>query len=551
MKRYACRAISLALCVLLAACSGNNSQKGTSTVTITAGGTTTQNTAVPQAARRAAARLFSADARVSLVQKLVFTISGPGMNEISREVSFSPLVAVTEEFEVPTGAARHFVVEGRDSGGTTQYRGSATGDLDGHKVTLALLMMPTFFMGTVQAGTPGNDEGSGIARDVDGNLYIVGNTYGLMSAASNSNAGYSDVFVTKYDKTGLWQWSSQLGTAGPDFGYGITVDSRGNAYVTGGTPTGLDGNTSNGGVDAFVVKFDTDGRKLWTRQLGTAGNDFGTRIADDKNGSLYITGYTDGAFTGFTNAGLYDAFVIKLASATGATQWTQQFGSAGNDDGSGLAVDAAGSVYAAGYTDGDLGGTNAGWTDVFAVKLDPATGALLWKRQFGSSESEDLSGLAVDGSGNLYLVGSTYGDLVANGNADATFMTSDAYVVKYGADGTRVWTKQFGTTVNDWATGVAVDGSGNIYVSGNTFGILGTENAGAIDFFLTKFDPTGTKAWTSQLGTSLDDLATGLTVDSSGNAWLTGSTGSGLDGNISIGGTDMFLVMYDTSGVKQ
>ena len=125
-------------------------------------------------------------------------------------------------------------------------------------------------------------------------------------------------------------------------------------------------------------------------------------------------------------------------------------------------------------------------------------------------------------------------------------------MLKYNSSGTKQWTKQLGTSSSDRGTGVATDSSGNVYVSGFTYGGLdGNTNAGSWDIFLVKYNSSGTKQWTEQLGTSSYESASGVATDSSGNVYVTGMTGGGLDGNTNAGITDLFVVKYNSSGTKQ
>ena len=117
---------------------------------------------------------------------------------------------------------------------------------------------------------------------------------------------------------------------------------------------------------------------------------------------------------------------------------------------------------------------------------------------------------------------------------------------------TSSWTKQLGTSSNDGGNGVTTDSSDNIYVTGLTGGGLdGNTSSGQEDIVLVKYNSSGTKQWTKQLGTTLSDDGSGVTTDSSGNIYVTGYTGGGLDGNTSSGSGDIFLVKYNSDGVKQ
>ncbi len=120
-----------------------------------------------------------------------------------------------------------------------------------------------------------------------------------------------DLFVVKYNNAGVKQWTRQLGTSANDVGMGITSDSSGNIYVTGYTNVALDGNTGAGSDDLFVVKYNSSGVKQWTKQLGTSSRDQGMGITSDSSGNLYVTGCTQGDLDGNNNAGLNDLFVVK------------------------------------------------------------------------------------------------------------------------------------------------------------------------------------------------------------------------------------------------
>ena len=124
--------------------------------------------------------------------------------------------------------------------------------------------------------------------------------------------------------------------------------------------------------------------------------------------------------------------------------------------------------------------------------------------------------------------------------------------MKYNSSGTKQWTKQLGTSYNDFGDGVTTDSSGNIYVTGDTTGGLdGNTSSGSGDIFLVKYNSSGSKQWTKQLGTSSFDYVKGVSTDSSGNIYVTGHTKGGLDGNTNSGESDIFLVKYNSSGIKQ
>jgi len=274
---------------------------------------------------------------------------------------------------------------------------------------------------TRQLGTASEDESYGVSADGLGNVYISGRTRGSLGGV---NAGSEDAFVSKYDTAGALQWTRQLGTAGEDGSFGVSADDLGNVYISGYTEGSL-GVPHAGSYDAFVSKYDASGDFLWTRQLGTASIDGSRGVSADSLGNVYISGNTQGNLGG-ANAGLGDAFVSKYDTA-GALQWTRQLGTASSDESLSVSADGLGNVYISGYTSGSLGGMfSGGFFDAFVSKYD-ATGALQWTQQLGTTSSDVSSGISADGLGNVYISGSTEGSL---GGANAGVV--DAFVAKFG-----------------------------------------------------------------------------------------------------------------------
>jgi len=341
--------------------------------------------------------------------------------------------------------------------------------------------------------------------------------------------------------------SRQSARSSNDYAYGVATDSSGNVYVAGGTNGGLDGNTNAGNTDLFVVKYNSSGTKQWTRQLGSSSRDSANGVATDSSGNVYVTGMTNGGLDGCKNAGIEDLFVVKYNSS-GTKQWTNQLGSSSRDSADDVATDSSGNIYVTGTTYSELdGNTSAGKADLFVVKYN-SSGTKQWANQLGTWDTDFANGVATDSSGNVYVTGSTYRSLDGNTSAG----NADLFVVKYNSSGTKQWTKQLGSSSNDYANDVVTDSSGNAYVTGTTYGGLdGNTSAGNADLFVVKYNSSGTKQWTKQLGTSSTDTANGVTTDSSGNIYVAGGTYGGLDGNTSAGVNDLFIVKYNSSGTKQ
>ncbi len=326
-------------------------------------------------------------------------------------------------------------------------------------------------------------------------------------------------------------WTEQLGTSSSDGSDSVSADGLGNVYISGVTQGNL-GGTNAGGDDAFVSKYDASGTLLWTEQLGTSSSEFSNGVSADGLGNVYISGVTQGNLGG-PNAGNSDVFVSKY-DASGTLLWTEQLGTSSSDFSSGVSADGLGNVYISGSTQGNLGGPNAGNRDAFVSKYD-ASGTLLWTEQLGTSSWDESHGVSADGLGNVYISGTTLGNL---GGTNAG--SSDAFVSKYDASGTLLWTEQLGTSSWDESSGVSADGLGNVYISGNTQGNLGGPNAGGPDAFVSKYDASGTLLWTEQLGTSSGDVSRGVSADGLGNVYISGTTLGNLGGT-NAGSFDAFV----------
>jgi hypothetical protein len=341
-------------------------------------------------------------------------------------------------------------------------------------------------------------------------------------------------------------WTRQFGSPQWDRGNGIAVDASGNVIVAGATQGTLPGQTSAGNWDMFARKFSPAGAEVWTRQFGSSALDWAFGVAADGSGNIIVAGATLGALPGQVPAGNWDIFARKF-SPEGTELWTIQSGSSGSDDALALAVDASGNTILAGHTDGTLPGqTSAGYEDAYVRKLSPA-GTELWTSQFGSPESDWASGVAVDASGNIIVAGHTDGTLPGQTSAGG----EDAFVRKLSPAGVELWTIQFGSPALDRAWGVAVDVSGNIILAGHTDGTLpGQANAGGGDAFVQKLSPAGAELWTSQFGSLHEDRANGVAVDASGNIFVAGYTTGTLPGQTRAGFWDAFVRKLSPEGTE-
>jgi hypothetical protein len=332
-------------------------------------------------------------------------------------------------------------------------------------------------------------------------------------------------------------WIRQIGTGTDEQAQAATPDGSGGVYL-GGITGGNLGGPSAGISDAWLARYDNAGTQTWIRQLGTIDYDTAYATAPDGAGGVYLSGGTGGNLGG-SNAG-YDAWLARYDSA-GNQFWILQFGSGAGDWAYSAAPDGSGGVYVGGSTSGSLGGSNAGAYDVWLARFDPA-GNTLWLLQLGTSGSEGFFAAAPDGSGGVYLGGYTNGSL-----GGSSMGGNDALLARYGPGGNQLWVRQLGTSNHDNVIAAAPDGTGGVYVSGKTQGSLGGPNAGSEDAWLARYDSLGNQLWVRQLGTGNVDSVRTASPDGSGGVYVGGFT-LGSFGGPSAGMDDAWLARYDGVG---
>jgi len=389
-----------------------------------------------------------------------------------------------------------------------------------------------------------DDVASAVDADADGNVYVGGHTTGTLPGQADGGGDDVDAYVRKYDSSGTELWTHQFGTSLSDQVRGVSADADGNVYVAGSTENALPGQVIAGFHDAFVRKYDSNGTVLWTRQFGSLAIDVATGVSVDGS-DVYVAGKASGVLPGQVSAGLF----VRKYNSEGTEIWTRLFGILSRQQLSGVAADASG-VYVVGET-GSVGavGVSLGGQDAFVRKYDN-DGNVLWTRQFGTGGHDQAFSVAADGS-DVYVAGLTTGTLPgqAAGGCD-NCLVADAFVRKYDSSGTELWTRQFGTSLNDSAGGVAVDATG-LYVTGKTDGTLpGQVSAGSTDAFVRKYDGVGTELWTHQFGTSASDEARGVSADVSG-VYAAGETSGTLPGQVSAGGRDAYVIKLSQAPTNQ
>ena len=425
-----------------------------------------------------------------------------------------------------------------------------------------------------------------------------------ITATAEGKSATATLHVQPAANTGSWSGVKQYGTTTQDSGYAIASDAAGSVYAVGSVLGNLHGEQNTGGQDAYLVKFNADGTRAWTRLLGATGGtttyvEVAYGVATDAAGNAYVTGYTTGTLHG-TNAGDADVFLAKYAP-DGTRTWVRQLGSPQHEYARAVTVTPAGHVYVVGETRGALDGqakavpgSTTDW-DAFVTQYD-TNGNRAWTRLIGSTSVDKANGVTHDAAGNAYVVGQTGATL--DGQTGPS-QHGNAFVVKVAPDGSRTWTQLYAGTfasvvmagnasgaavvgdevhvvtpfhlaVLNTGTGalvrdhlfsstaaysgrsVSADPAGNVYVGG---AFTGTSN-GKADAALIKFAPDGSVAWQRSFGSSETDQTFGVTVTSQG-AFLVGVTLGNLPGNTNatpnclgdpMCGMDAFVAGYAPDG---
>ncbi len=333
-------------------------------------------------------------------------------------------------------------------------------------------------------GTNGEDEfGLDMALDSDGNIFVTGYTEGDLDG--NANIGAYDIFLTKLDNDGNKIWTKLWGTSPEnDIGYALATDAKGNIFVTGMTCGSIDGVAPDRwqDCDIFLTKWNKNGTMAWIKQWGSTKDDEGRDVGLDIEGNIFVVGYA-GALSDSKPGDEGEAFLTKWNN-DGVKQWTRQW----KVGGSSLAVDAVGNIFVTGGASSTEGNPSFGSSDIFLTKVN-GNGDFQWTKQWGSSEYERGNSVSVDPSGNIFVTGSTAGSIDGNTYAGGeSEYIHDVFLTKWNADGTKAWTKQWGTGQDESGYSVATDDFSNVFVAGRTRGALHKQkNIGDYDIFLTKW----------------------------------------------------------------
>jgi hypothetical protein len=428
--------------------------------------------------------------------------------------------------------------------------------------TRVLVIDPVLSYSTLLGGS-GADTATALAVDAIGSAYIAGYTdsfnFPALNAAQTFNAGGNDVFVAKLSPGGnSLVYCTYLGGSADDRAYGIAVDAQGNAYVTGSTTSSNSPvraalqSKLTGYRNAFIVKLNPAGNGLvYGTYLGGNASDSANGIALDASGAAYVVGDTTSfsfPATGFQRGtrGGQEAFVAKLSADGARLVFSSYLGGSGDDRGTAIAVDPSGTVYVTGSTfstDFPVANpsqqNNAGGQDAFVTRFSADGNSLLFSTYLGGAGGtvafpEIGQAISIDAQGNVYVAGVTGSTDFPRLNAPQTSIRgqSDAFVSKLTSAGVLSYSTYLGGSSADTATGIAVDANGNAFVSGYTYSTdlsvtaaIQGSNAGEYDAFLAELNPSGNALlYFSYLGGNGADAASAIALDLSGNVFVAGWT---------------------------
>ena len=387
-------------------------------------------------------------------------------------------------------------------------------------------------------GGNGTDGGSSIAADSNGNIFVTGLTASMNFPVQDTGTFFqkdygqgNDIFILKFDSTGNRIWATYYGGSGADQGYSLALDINDNVFITGSTRSSIDFPKQNSGAffqndfgggffDAFILKFDNLGNRLWASYYGGNGDDYGKSIATDGNGNVFVTGYTSSTNFPLEDAGTFfqeiyggaggwgDAFILKFNNAA-TCLWATYYGSSGGDAGFSVSTDGNGNVFVTGLTTsmnfpvcdtcpGFFQGTYGGNNDAFILKFSN-TGIRLWATYYGGS-AEDwalMSGsLAIDSCGTVYLCFATGSrDLTTQTSPDGGYNDSnfhslglgvrDFFIASFSNTGILLWATYLGGEGTEDNVSIAADNTGNIFVAGVAGSFAGVTPLDPLAYSLT------------------------------------------------------------------
>lgn len=421
--------------------------------------------------------------------------------------------------------------------------------------------------------------GMGITTDDSGYVYTIGYFEGTVDfdpgigVFNVTSIGQEDIFISKLDALGNFQWVKTFGNIGQDKGSAITLDGLGNLYATGGyhgsidfdPGIGISNLDSNG---AFILKLTTSGNFVWVKGFISSINSGGSSIGIGNSGDVFITGNFRGTGDFDPGSSVFnltsssstdqDIFIAKL-NLSGNFIWAKRIGGNGNDQGVDLIIDPSDNIVVTGNFHGtvdfdpglsvvDL--TSWGFSGIYVLKLN-SIGDMIWAKSFGDGNGTSI---IQDPIGNIYICGlfDTIGDFdpgVATFNL-ASSGNFDVFISKLDANGNFKWAKKFGGLENDFGYSIAMDGYGHIFTTGRFQGTVDFDpNNGIfnltstnISTFISELDTLGNFIWAGNISGANTCVGFGIAIDGLNNIFTTGTFQGTIDFDPGIGTSNLSAI---------
>lgn len=428
-----------------------------------------------------------------------------------------------------------------------------------------LVVDPVLIWGTYYGGML-EDRANRCKADNIGNIYITGSSRsnnGIATSGAHQTYlnGEVDAFITKFSNTGERMWSTYYGGSREDYGWGIGVGSNNSIFISGITgstsgiaSTGAHQTSIGGSSDAFLVKFDKNGLRLWATYYGGDEYEYLGSVCTDIIGNVYMAG-TSRSRSNIATPGTHqdtwvdsenDAFIAKFNS-NGVRIWGTYYGGERAEFITEVTADTNGNVYVTGTTKSISGIASSGAHQTyfgggqgiaFVAKFN-SSGKRQWGTYYGDQQYSSGFGISTDKSGNVYVTGETISTSgIATSGAHQTTHgggSYDAFIVKFNNQGVRQWGTYFGGSSPDNGRGIIMDKSNNIIVLGHSSSTSGIATKGAyqpnlngiyLDAFIVKFNSSGIRLWSTYYGGNNSEFTANLSNDDSGYIYITGNTKS-------------------------
>ncbi|CUS96634.1 SBBP repeat-containing protein [Candidatus Kryptobacter tengchongensis] len=521
------------------------------------------------------------------------------VSKIKLEVKWADVVLCEDgkkvKFSTPAGIIEDGEVKAYDEVGIVDIAYKSDGKLLSYDVNADIkgkltIDPPLSRLWATYYGGSFYDRGFSITTDGNGNVFLTGYTasstnFPLQDPGGGAyyqgsyGGGGSDVFILKFNNSGVRQWATYYGGSDYEEGRSIKVDGNGNVFVTGRTLSSdfpvynPDGDayfqgTKSTNADAFILKFDNSGVRQWATYYGGSAEDEGTSIAIDANGNVFITGRTSGGTFPTYNpgggayyqetGGSWDIFILKFNNS-GQRLWATLYGGTNSEIFTGeisdprdpyIAVDNNGNIFVTGTTNSsnfpvyDPGGgayfqeAGAGEYDAFILKFSNS-GVRLWATYYGGNSYDYGYSVTTDIYGNVFIVGITQSTNfpVLNPGGDAYYQGSnngyrDAFIAKFNNSGVLLWATYYGGNADDFGYSATTDENGNLFVTGygwswvfpdyNPGGGAYFDDCEGIDMFILKFNNLGVRHWATRYSGQQGELGYSIATDPNGNIFLTG-----------------------------